>query len=261
MARTVTKTKKTTEKSPEKKRKTSVKKSSETTRSSVRKSKNDVVLPAYIKEVYAPIYENMETSQNLDDNRFWTLLTLGYNNKLADSVCDEINYQSSVLQIGATFGKQIEKVASKIGPYGSYDIIDVSKTQIERCQNKFIYPYPEIGLINKDATEPFDGNYDVIICYMLLHEIPEQAKHKIVNNALNAIRKGGKVIFVDYHNPSQCHLLKYVVRLFNRLYQPFAESLWKNEIRSFADNPDNYTWKKTLFFGKMYQKLVATRKK
>lgn len=221
----------------------------------------EIPLPAYIKEIYAPIYEDMEISQNLDDNRFWTLVTLGYNNKLADSVCDEINYQNSVLQIGATFGKQIEKVATKIGPYGSFDLMDVSKTQIKRCENKFIYPYPKIELLYQDATEAIKGNYDVVICYMLLHEVPDPTKHKIVMNALNAVKVGGKVVFVDYHNPSKWHPLKYFIRLFNRLYQPFAESLWKNEIRSFADNAQNYTWKKTLFFGRTYQKVVATRKK
>ena len=189
------------------------------------------------------------------------LATLGYNNKLADSVCDEINYQSYVLQIGATFGKQIEKIAAKIGPYGSFDLIDVSKTQIERCQNKFIYSYPKINLLHQDAAEAINGSYDVVVCYMLLHEVPDPTKHKIVENALRAVKVGGKAVFIDYHNPSEWHPLKYIIRAFNRLYQPFAESLWKNEIKSFADNSQDYTWKKTLFFGRAYQKVVATRKK
>jgi len=224
--------------------------------------RKSVDLPAYIREIYAPIYLNKQNSKDFDDNRLLTLLTLGYNNKLANSVCDEINYQNSVLQIGATFGKQIEKVLTKIGPYGSFDLIDVSKVQIERCQNKFIYSFPKIEFLQQDAAEePIKGNYDVVICYMLLHEVPDPTKYKIVENALKAINAGGKVIFIDYHLPMDFHPLKYLIRAFNRLYQPFAESLWKNEIRNYAENPEKYTWKKTLFFGDVYQKVVVTRKK
>lgn len=226
----------------------------------IRKTTSEVKLPAYIKEIYPRLYEDAEISQNFDDNRFWTLVTLGYNNKLANSLCDEIGYQNSVLQIGATFGKQIEKVAMKTGPYGLYDIIDVSKTQVERCRNKYIYRYPAVNFIHADAAVGISGKYDVVVCYMLLHEVPDPTKRKIVNNVLGALKTGGKAVFIDYHNPSKMNPLRYFVRIFNRLYQPFAESLWKNDIKDFAENAKEYSWKKTLFFGCMYQKLVVKRK-
>ena len=220
---------------------------------------SEVQLPAYVKEVYGYIYEDQEVSRNLDDNRFGTLFTLGYNNKLAKAVCREVNYPSSVLQVGATFGNQIDKIASKIGQYGSYDIIDVSKTQIERCRNKFIYEYPKINFILQDATSPIEKKYDCVVCYMLLHEVPDPTKHKIVNNILSAINTNGKVIFVDYHAPSKWHPLRYIVKAVNRLYQPFAESLWNHEIKDFAENPNDYVWRKSLYFGKMYQRVVVTK--
>jgi len=223
--------------------------------------KSKVKTPAYLSEIYGPIYEDVEISQNLDDNRLWTLATLGYNNKLANAVCDEINYQNKVLQVGATFGHQIEKIAEKIGSYGKFDILDVSAVQIARLKNKFIYNYPELKFLHQDATTPIKDKYDVVVCYMLLHEVPNQTKIRIVNNILNAVRIGGKVVFVDYHNPSRWNPLRYFIRLVNRLYQPFAETLWKTEIKSFADNPSAYNWRKTTYFGKIYQKVVAIRKK
>lgn len=224
-------------------------------------SEEKVKTPLYITEIYGPMYEDAEISQNLDDNRLWTLATLGYNNKLANEVCVEVNYQNKVLQMGATYGLQIEKVAEKIGSYGKFDILDVSKVQIDRLKNKFIYSYPEIKFLHQDAALPVAEKYDVVICYMLLHEVPNVTKTKIINNALNSVRVGGKVVFVDYHNPSKWNPLRYFIRMFNRLYQPFAETLWKTEIKSFADNPANFNWRKVTFFGRIYQKVVAVRKR
>ncbi len=224
-----------------------------------RKITNDV--PAYINELYAPMYLNAEISNNLDDNRLWTLATFGYNNKLANAVCEEINYQSSVLQIGATFGKQIDKIIEKIGPYGSLDILDVTPTQIDRCQNKFIYQHPKINFIQQNAANPIEKKYDAVVCYMLLHEVPLATKHDIINNILNALNPNGKVIFIDYHNPVNYHPFRYLAKIFNRLYQPFAEVLWKKEIHSFVENPDDFTWEKSLYFGQFYQKVVVKTKK
>lgn len=95
---------------------------------------------------------------------------------------------------------------------------------------------------------------------MLLHEVPPQTKSKIVGNALSVIKENGKVIFVDYHRPLTYHPLRYIVRMINRLWQPFAEKLWDLEIGNYCKNRLKYNWRKTLFFGKMYQKTVVTKR-
>jgi len=48
--------------------------------------------------------------------------------------------------------------------------------------------------------------------------------------------------------------------MFNRLYEPFAESLWYNEIEDFAPKTDKLIWAKKTFFGNMYQCVVAQRR-
>ncbi|MDR1026518.1 MAG: hypothetical protein LBL47_03870, partial [Lactobacillus sp.] len=92
------------------------------------------------------------------------------------------------------------------------------------------------------------------------HEVPILTKIKIVNNAVSAISPIGKAVFIDYHNPDISNPLKYFVRMWNRLYQPFAEKLWDREINSLATQQDDMVWRKTTYFGRMYQKVIATKK-
>lgn len=66
--------------------------------------------------------------------------------------------------------------------------------------------------------------------------------------------------FIDYHNPERYHPLRYLVRMYNRLYHPFVEKLWDRDIDTFAENRMDFVWRKSTYFGRMFQKVVATRK-
>ena len=111
------------------------------------KSSKTVKTPAYVKEIYGHIYENMTVSRFLDDERIVTLMTFGQQNRLVNDLVNEISTNSRVLQIGCTFGKQIEAVAEKIGAQGKYTIVDVCPCQIERCKSKSLYQKIDVGTL------------------------------------------------------------------------------------------------------------------
>ncbi len=221
------------------------------------KSSKAVKLPAYVKEIYGKIYENEKLCRYLDDERIVSFMTFGLQNRMVNDVVKEISTNSKVLQIGCTFGRQIEAVAEKIGAYGKYVIADVCPQQIERCRSKAIYQ--KIDFRSYDGSRPMGEKFDTVICYMLLHELPPVTKAKVINAALDSVDEGGKVIFVDYHQPSKWNLWRFVLKPFNRLYQPFAESMWKYGIESYAKNKEFFSWRKKTYGAKMYQKTVAVR--
>ncbi len=219
-----------------------------------------IALPKYLTAIYGKIYENPKVSNFLDNARLLKVLTLGNSSRLTDALLKELHSNQKILQIGATFGDQIEQTADRIGHHGKYDLIDISETQLKRAEEKYKYLYSNMRFLHFDGREPIGEKYDVVIVYMLLHELPILSKIRVVNAALNSTNESGKVIFIDYYNPLKWHPLRYVVRMFNRLYQPFAEKLWDREIHTFADKKTNFFWRKKTYFGDMYQKAVASRK-
>ncbi|MBQ8869890.1 MAG: rhodoquinone biosynthesis methyltransferase RquA [Alphaproteobacteria bacterium] len=221
------------------------------------KASKVVKTPTYVKEIYGNVYENEKLSRFLDDERIVSFLTCFQQHKLVNDVIKEISTNSSVLQMGCTFGRQIEATAEKVGAYGRYVVADVTPMQIERCKSKTVYQ--KINFIFQDVSKAFSEKFDTVICYMLLHELPPITKAKVINNALNSVEEGGKVIFIDYHKPSKWNLLRFLIKPFNRLYQPFAESMWEQNIENYAKEKSHFTWRKKTYFGKMYQKVVAVR--
>ncbi|MCM1322625.1 MAG: rhodoquinone biosynthesis methyltransferase RquA [Acetobacter sp.] len=214
-------------------------------------------IPAYIRDIYPWLYLNTSLYDFL--NRKWVqnILTLGYHNILISELNKEISAKSKILQIGVTLGDQITQTSFSLNNKGRYTLLDILPNIIEKCENK--HEQLRINYVYANAAKPFKGDYDTIICYMLLHELPPITRQKIINNILRALPIGGKAIFIDYHQPSSYNPLKYIIRAFNRLYQPFAEALWKTAIKEMAPLKENYSWSKQTYFGSIYQKVVATR--
>ena len=217
-------------------------------------------IPLYLKELYGDFYNKPKLCAFFDKNWVQTCLTFGNNKKLITSLLNEVYTSCKALQLGCTFGRQMEETASKIGIYGIYDILDISHIQLKRCKEKFDRLFPQIRYVQQNANIPLKKNYDVVILYMLLHEVPHRQKAKIIQAALDSIKEGGKVVIIDYHKPKIWHPLRFFVKSFNRLYQPFAEILWDKGLETFVKDKSKYLWKKTLYFGGFYQKVVIQKK-
>lgn len=215
-------------------------------------------LPAYMQILANRQYQSQRLSLVLDDDRIVKLRSVFAKDKILDDLLHEIAKNAHVLQIGLTFGDEVERVYSKVCKQGKLNIFDVSETQIKRAKEK--YAHHNIEITNYNAALFWDEKYDVIICYNLLHELPLKTRQQVMDNVLSALATGGKAVFIDYSRPEWWHPLKWPLFLFNRLYQPFAESLWNAPIETFCQNKDGYRWQHSFYCGHMFQKTVATRK-
>lgn len=213
--------------------------------------------PLYLSSLYPLIYHKQKFYRFLDDERIQNLLFLGFRKKIIADMLEHIKTNSSVLQIGATFGDQMQKTAEKIGRYGTYVITDVLPEQLNRAKGQLIDK--KIDFEIHDARKPFSGKYDTVICFMLLHELPEASRKKVINNALDAVPNGGQVIFIDYNKPSEWNILRFFLKPFNRLFFPFVEKLWETPIKSYAHKNTHFLWDKKVYAGRMFQKIIAVR--
>ncbi|MEE6206480.1 MAG: class I SAM-dependent methyltransferase [Alphaproteobacteria bacterium] len=217
-----------------------------------------VELPAYMNILGNQVYGDSMACDVLDDNRVVTLLNLGANNKIIKELVQEITKNAHVLQIGLTFGNEISAVYNKVCVQGKFDIFDISPLQVRRAKAK--YQHFNINITEYDAAMPWDEKYDVIICYNLIHELPLKTRRKVMDNVLNSLTNGGKAIFIDCAEPTPLNPFKWPLFWFNRLYRPFAESLWNLPIEDFCSDKDAFRWQHTYYWGRIHQKTVAVRK-
>ena len=213
-------------------------------------------VPDYLKSVYNRRYFSPFYSKLFDQE--WLALIDSYfcDDMLAKTVSNEIMRTNDVLQLGIAAGKCQKEIAQKMNSVGQYHIEDISAQRIERLKPR-IATWTNITVKERDFTRPNDSRYDVVVGYFVLHELPDARKRAVLKRALSALKQNGKMIFIDYAQPNKYHPLKYPLKLFNRLFEPFAESLWYNEIKDFAPKTDKLIWDKKTFFGDMYQCVIA----
>jgi len=217
-------------------------------------------IPEYLRKVYTWAYLNPYNARHLDNWFVVSAILWGNANRLARLGFSEFEPGQSVLQPACVYGSFSQKLAERLHPGGHLHVTDVAANQVEACRAKLVnYPDSTVGFAN--AGDPRDRDYDGVCCFFLLHEVPEDYKHRIVNNLLDATRPGGKTVFVDYHRPHWAHPLNPIMWPVWWVLEPYAVALCRNEIRSYAtaDREKAFTWSKETYFGGLYQKVVAVR--
>ncbi len=230
-------------------------------------------IPAYLRDVYTWAYLTPSLTSYLDSQVIVQLILWGNARRLTNRVLREISPGWTVLQPAAVYGVFSRRLASRLGSNGQLDVRDIAPLQVEITKTKLAgYPQANVALgdaaerpVRKVENEMYKDRilyqYDAVVCFFLLHEVPEEMKHKIVQTLLEEVKNGGKkVVFVDYHQPKFWHPLKYFMKMIFHKLEPFALTLWKHEIRDYAQTGTSkkFCWSKETLFGGLYQVVIAT---
>lgn len=102
---------------------------------------------------------------------------------------------------------------------------------------------------------------DHSLSFLLLHEVPDDTKYKVINRIMMSVPVGGKAIFIEYHKPAWYSPWRYMMPIVYWLLEPLAFPVWHHQITELGD-PNlvkKFKWKKELRFMGLYQKLVGIR--
>lgn len=216
-------------------------------------------IPDYLSDTYHWAYLSPLGRAIFDHPLVVHGILWGNYERLMRSALLEVPRGAQVLQTACVYGHFSVRLAERIGPEGHLDVVDVAPIQVEHCRRKLArFPHAEVRVA--DASRLGDrGPYDTIVCFFLLHEVPDDYKTAIVDGILARLAPGGRAIFVDYHGPVRGHPLKPVMKVVFDLLEPFAERLWSQDIASYASRTTGLTHRKETFFRGLYQKVVFER--
>ena len=220
-------------------------------------------LPAYLESVYRRRYFSPRIIRFFSNGFMSAVSNCFMQRRLIRYVTDELHAGLNVLQFGIADGNLQHAIAEKMNGQGVYHIEDVSKPQINALLPS-VSPWLNVRLNVRDFSIPTDKKYDVAVLFFTLHELPDAHKEVVLKRAFDVLAPHGKIVVVDYAMPCAYHPLKHPVRLFNRLFEPFAESLWYKDIQSFAPanlrESKGIIWAKSTTFGGLYQCVIAQKR-
>ncbi|MFQ5562763.1 MAG: rhodoquinone biosynthesis methyltransferase RquA [Parvularculaceae bacterium] len=219
---------------------------------------NGLEIPDYLRDKYYWAYLDPRNVRLLDRELVVKLILWGQHSRLRNAVFTELEPGQKVLQPACVYGDFSPALAKYLGPGGNLEITDIAPIQLAACRRK-LHKLPQARVRRADASKTDSRMYDAVCCYFLLHELPDDYKHRVVDAMLGRVGPGGKVVFVDYHKPHWAHPLKPVTSFVFDTLEPFAKGLWRREISELAADPAPFAWRKETFFGGLFQKVVAER--
>jgi ubiquinone/menaquinone biosynthesis C-methylase UbiE len=217
-------------------------------------------IPDYLQKTYYWAYINPRNVRLLDREIVVRTILWQQHHKLQRLAFSEIRPGQRVLQPASVYGSFAPNLAAHVGPRGSLDVVDVAEVQVRSVSRK-LAGFSHARVHHSNILHFTGGPFDVVCCYFLLHEIPDDYKHKVVDLLLGKVEPGGKIVFVDYHKPRWWHPLKLITSIVFDTLEPYAKSLWRNPISAYASEPERFGWRQETIFGGLFQKVVATRER
>ena len=217
-------------------------------------------IPAYLRDNYDWAYLNPHNVRFFDREWVVSLILWGQHRRLQGAAFAELTPGQRVLQPAAVYGDFSPALARHLGSTGRLDITDIAPIQVARCRRKLL-GVPQASVRLADARIAGGVRYNAACCYFLLHELPETDARDVIDRLLATVVPGGKVVFIDYHKPHWAHPLKGVASLIFDTLEPFAKKLWHHEIADMATDRGGFRWRKETYFGSLFQKVVAERRR
>lgn len=219
-------------------------------------------IPEYLLRYYWWAYVHPNAVRLFE--RQWLVNTILCGNfaRLRDAVLDELGAMigGRTLQVACVYGDFSARLAERIGPGGSIDVVDVLAIQLQNLRRK-LSASTSVTLYQRDSTALgfADASYDQAIIFFLLHEQPPLVRKQTIAEALRVVKPGGTLVIADYHRPAHLHPLRYLLRPVLRTLEPYALDLWDCDIGEWLPNVARLSEiKKQTFYGGLYQKLTIT---
>ena len=220
-------------------------------------------IPHYLEQVYWWAYVHPKAVHVFEREWLVNAILFGNYGRLRDAALDALGatIEGRTLQVACVYGNLTARLRERLAADAQLDVVDILPVQLRNLENKL--PADErIALLRGDASSLAcaDAQYDRVLLFFLLHEMPEAVRRATLAEALRVLKPGGKLVIVDYHRPARLHPLRPLMRQVFRYLEPYAFDLWDHEVGEFL--PDAVVpaaVEKRTWFGGLYQQLVLTR--
>jgi len=221
------------------------------------------LVPDYLRNHYWWAYIHPNAVKLFERQWLVNLILFGNYVRLRDAALAEMgeSLPGTTLQVACVYGDLTNRLSQRAAAGGgSIDIVDVLPIQLKNLRGKLADAAPArlLAMDSKDLKLP-DASYDRVIVFFLLHEQPRSWRERTLSEVLRVVKPGGKIVIVDYARPRWWHPLRYLFPFVLPKLEPFALDLWREEITGWLSQSRATITHQRLFFGGLYQLVVARR--
>lgn len=113
--------------------------------------------------------------------------------------------------------------------------VDLSRFYLDEAREVLRGRNARLAVANAEALPLADGSFDAVTCVYLLHELPLDARRRVLAEARRLLRPGGLLVIEDACQPADSPELTGVLHRFPRdLHEPYFRSYLRHPLASLA---------------------------
>lgn len=153
------------------------------------------------------------------------------------------------LLIASAYGCVVPELSDRLDGQ-SLTIIDVVPLQLERARRKIreARPVRDVHLtrMNAEHLAYEDNSHDRSLTFLLLHELPEDARRRALKEAIRIVRPGGELVLAEYGEATPTHIFHRarLCRWILGTVEPFLPGFWRQELDCLVDQCARYSGKR-----------------
>lgn len=194
-------------------------------------------VPRYLEQVYWWAYVHPKAVHLFE--REWLVNAILFNNygRLRDAALADLGQtvQGRIAAGGqACWCNPTPRLQERLASDAQLDVVDILLVQLANpCKKLPADERVTLKQMTLIALDSADAQYDQVLLFFLLHEMPEAVRRQTLSEAMRVLKPGGRMVIVDYHRPVKLHPLRPLMRQVFRHLEPYAMDLWGHEVESF----------------------------
>jgi len=194
-------------------------------------------------------------------DKLMDLITLGkYPEFIKEAISDlNIKPRERILDFGAGTGRNALLMNRYLLGDGEIIGLEIGKEMKEQfIKNTADFPYIRLEDRRIDEPLPFKNEFDLVFISFVLHGFIQKKRDIIIQNALKALKPGGRLAILDYNNFNIDEAPFYIRFAIRYLECPLAEDFIKRDTKKMLKSNGFGDFIETYYFNKYVRLIQAT---
>ena len=137
-----------------------------------------------------------------------------------------------MLQLTCVYGRLTPRIMEHLDPQPLH-ITDIVPVQLELAKDKAFPPEKLLATrMNAENLAYQDNSFSTLLIFFLLHELPPDARRKVLAECMRVLSPGGTLVLTEYAQLPRQHIFyrSPVARRILYRAEPFLEPFWKEDM-------------------------------
>ena len=140
----------------------------------------------------------------------------------------------NLLQLTCVYG-QLSPCIVQTNKQCSFYLCDIAQVQLELSKhklNKIHHNAVYLSRMNAEHVAFKNDSFDTVLVFFLLHELPRDARSRVLGEVTRIMKPGGQLIIAEYAPLPARHFLYRIppLRFILTRLEPFLDDFWKMDL-------------------------------